>query len=91
MCAPASGVPPRPQRRPIGDAIKPTGYLGAFLNGCRLAHEHQKGRLEHVFGVVRIQKQVAADTQDHGPMALHQRREGRFVMVGHEPLQQVRV
>src|SRR5260370_747701 len=57
----------------------------------RLAHEHHKGRLEGVLGVLRVIQDPLARAQHHGPMPLHQGFKRHLVVVPDIPLQELPV
>jgi hypothetical protein len=78
-------------RRPAGDAVEPAPHRIQPADRARPAHQDQERGLEGVVGVVGVAEPVAADAQDHRPVAQHQHLErGRVAMVD-EPFEQLPV
>ena len=62
--APAGGNGPRLQRRLVGHPVEPMGNPLLVPDRCRLADEHEEGRLKRILGVLRIAEETAADAPD---------------------------
>ena len=79
------GDPPRDAEQPVADRI-------AAADGRGLADQQEERRLEGVGRIVRIAQDPPADAQDHRPVPLQQRREGRLgfrrVVPAEEPRQE---
>jgi hypothetical protein len=82
---------PCPQGDALGYPVKPAGQGAALADRGRLAHQHEERGLKGIFGRVGILKQASADTQDHGPMPLHENRKGGFLSPRQEAFEQLAV
>jgi hypothetical protein len=74
-----------------GDAVEPVAQQCPAGDAARLSRQDEEGGLEGVFGVLRDIERSPAHGQDHGPMSLHQRGEGRLIPSGGEPLEELSV
>ena len=86
---PPQGDGARSQCHPIGHAVEPVAQQMLTLEASCLSNEHEKRRLKGVIDVVGIAQELAANAQDHGSMALHQRLERRLVARTGEPVQKL--
>jgi hypothetical protein len=59
------------------------------LDGSSLLDQHEKGSLEGVVGVVRVEEDPATHSQHHRPMAADEDFEGCFILSGDEALQKL--
>jgi hypothetical protein len=84
---PSGGCPSGLQCRLVSHPVEPIGHHLPRHDRGRLADEDKEGRLKGVLGVVMAEK-TAADSPDHGAVALHQSREGSVVPLLDEPLQE---
>ena len=64
---------------PACHSVKPTGQGIGLPHRAGFTGQHQERGLEGVVGVLRVAEDLPADAEDHRPVALHQRREGRLV------------
>jgi hypothetical protein len=86
----ATGLACRPQRYPIEPVAQ---QLGFAERRCLPGQDKEDG-LEGILGVMTVSQKLAADTQDHGPVASHQGCKSRIaprVTPGAIPLQQLAV
>ena len=61
-----------------GDAMEPGPERIPHPERSRLAHQHEKGRLEGVAGIVIVAQDGPACTPDHRPVPRHQGGERQF-------------
>ena len=74
--------------------VEPRAQRVAPANRGRLAGQDQERRLEGVLSLVRIAKDLAADSEDHRAMTFHQGGEGdlgRLILSGCETIEELRV
>ncbi len=92
-CEPGGGDPglgrnsQRHAVQPAADRLAATDRVGPTC-------QDQECRLRRVLGIVLVAQHLPADPQDHRPMAIDQRREGRFrrlVPLLCEPFEQLAV
>jgi hypothetical protein len=77
-----------------GNAVQPARQLITPRDRRRLAREHQECGLKGILGRVPVPENAPADTQNHGPMPLHQGCERRLrglIAARDEPIQQLGV
>ena len=65
----------RPQRRPVGYLMEPRAERVPNPQPTRLFDQYQKGCLERIFRIARIDQHTAADTQNHRSVPFDQDRE----------------
>src|SRR5262245_29487216 len=89
--SPLKAGPSSRQGGTISHAIEPVADGLPRYNGMRLAHQHKKGRLKGVFGILQIDKEPATDTKHHGAMPAHESLERDFIAVGQKSPEQFRI
>ena len=78
----------------IGNLVQPGTQGIAHPEPPGLLYQDQKRRLKRILGVVRIDQNGPAHTQDHRPVSLDQGRErqlGGFALAGRKPLQELAI
>jgi hypothetical protein len=86
---PPGGQRLRLEGRVGGDPVQPVGQQRARRDGSGLAGQDEEGGLERILGVVVVAEGTAADAPDQRAVPAHEGREGGFIAVSHETLQQV--
>jgi hypothetical protein len=82
---------PRLGRDASGDAVQPVSDGRSVRERVGLSDEYEEGSLERVLGVSSVTQRAAADRQDHGAVAPHERGEGDLVAAGEESVEQFTV
>ncbi len=59
-------------RQAHGDRLQPAGHGIAVSDRLRIAHEFQETSLEHVFCVLNVSRDTAADAENIGAVPLHE-------------------
>ena len=86
---PSPGVDLGTHRDASGDAVEPGSQYVALADRPGLLDQDQEGGLKGVGDVVRVIQDAPADAQDHRPMPMEDRLEGRLVAMGEESLQEL--
>ena len=89
--AAAEQVCPCPRGDAKRDTVEPVRQQTAVADSGRLSQEDEKGCLESVFDIARVAEEAAAEAQDHGPVHLDQRLEGRMITTGEKAFEQLAV
>ena len=87
-------VDPRSRRHPARHAVKPASQRLEPANRTAPPHQHQERRLKSILGVGRIAQHVAANPQNHRPMAQDQNlksRLGRRITPARKPLEKLSI
>ena len=75
----------------IGDSIEPIADSVLWLDGRRLAGEHEKGGLKSIFGIMVIAEHTLANTQHHRSVSSYQCFEGSVFSARQVAFQQLSV
>jgi hypothetical protein len=78
-------------RRADRNTIQPSTDGFARLDIAGSAGQHVECRLERVLGKMLVATHAPTDGQDHGPMPVHQGREGILVPMRDEPIQKTTI
>jgi hypothetical protein len=73
------------------DRVQPRAYRLVVHDGTRSLHEHEKGRLKGVVGIVDVAQNAAADPENHRAVSAHERGERRFISLSDKPCQQLAI
>jgi hypothetical protein len=79
--APAS-LAPRGQRDAVGDLVQPAGDCFAPGDSTGMTGQGEKGRLEGIFGVVRIVQRAQTYAEDQLRVPPEEQLKGRLIAVG---------
>jgi hypothetical protein len=77
--------------RAVCDAVKPIAQTVRFTDIPGSANKDQESSLESIFGVLAIAQDAPAYSHHHGTMSLNECREGGFILMADETVEQLAI